>query len=249
MSYFQSGSFTHKGMKREQNQDSLLENKELGVFVVADGMGGHQGGEIASQLAVESIESFFKKNHSGTSSPQAASQKIKDAILNANKTIQTKGDSDAKLKGMGTTASALFMTLDSDKTPLAILGQVGDSRTYYIHDGRIWQLTRDHSLVQERLRAGLITREQLKTEKNKNVLTRAVGYDSDVECDSFWMRPKSGDCFILCSDGLHGLITDQELLQIVKSNSDLNKAASELIDAANKNGGHDNITAVLVKVL
>lgn len=243
-----SGAFTHKGMKRSQNQDSFLQNDALGVFAVADGMGGHQGGEIASMLAVETIEAFFKKNHTQIETADTATKKIKNAVLEANVVIQTKGDSEPTLKGMGTTTSALLISKDAKNNTLVALGQVGDSRTYYIHEGKIWQISRDHSLVNERLRAGLITREQLKTEKNKNVLTRAVGYDRDLECDSFWMLPKPGDCFVICSDGLHGLISDEKMLQIVQSNKDLSKAASELIDAANKNGGHDNITAVIVKV-
>ena len=242
-----SGSLTDRGMKRQQNQDNFLDLPELALYAVADGMGGHLGGETASKIAIEAIEKVFRE-YSSVSTFEAAAKRMSDAIKTANSNIQKEGQKQPALHGMGTTASALnVLTLESN--PFAIIGQVGDSRTYLIHSGKIWQLNRDHSLVQEKLRAGIITRAQLKTARDKNVITRSVGYDVDVDVDVFWLKINPGDTFVLCSDGLHGLIDDQHILNIVTKNSNDHKAAANaLIAAANKNGGDDNVTAVVVRV-
>ncbi|MBI2606990.1 MAG: Stp1/IreP family PP2C-type Ser/Thr phosphatase [Deltaproteobacteria bacterium] len=249
-----SAACTHTGMKRRQNQDCYAELPDLGLFVVADGMGGHRGGETASRIAVDTIEEAFRASSEPCETPEAATLRMREAIKKANAAIQAKGAEQPDLRGMGTTASAIFFPSSKNgKFPdLAVLGQVGDSRGYLIQPGRIWQLTRDHSLVQEKLRAGILTRAQLKTAPNRNVITRSVGYEPDVETDLFWVDAKPGDIFLLCSDGLHGLVDDDAIRALAEEfairANDLDAAAAALVDAANRNGGHDNVTAVLVQV-
>lgn len=242
-----SAAFTHTGMRRLQNQDSFLNRPDLGLFIVADGMGGHRGGEIASGLAIQTIMTHFEKNSAKIDTLESAMQKIDDALVSANAEIQKRGEIEPELKGMGTTASVLYFT-----DQYATLGQVGDSRMYLIQNDKIWQLTKDHSLVQEKLRAGLITRQQIKTDKNRNVITRSVGYEANLSPDLFWFQTKPGDIFVICSDGLHGLVDDPELLTIIKEhaseNDNLDKACKELIHKANEYGGDDNVTAIIVKV-
>lgn len=237
---------SHVGMKRSENQDNFLVAPELQLFVVADGMGGHKGGETASSLAVQSIGEYFRNAVKAGSAidPQT---KVKEAVAAANKAIQAKGQVDTSLAGMGTTTTALHFAQGR-----LFIGQVGDSRGYLIHPQRIWQITRDHSLVQEKLRAGLITRAQLKTDRMKNVITRSVGFEAEVEVDVYSMEVHPGDAFVLCSDGLSGMIDDTQILRIIDENvfgqRSVEKAAQRLIEAANKNGGEDNVTAIVVSI-
>ncbi len=249
-----SAACTHTGMKRQQNQDCFAALPDLGLFVVADGMGGHRGGETASRIAVDTIEAAFRAHSEPCVTPEGATLRMREAIEKANAAIQAKGTEQPDLRGMGTTASAIFFPASKNGklSDLAVLGQVGDSRGYLIQSGRIWQLTRDHSLVQEKLRAGILTRAQLKTAPNRNVITRSVGYEPDIETDLFWVDAKPGDIFLLCSDGLHGLVDDEAIRALAEEFAfrarDLDAAAVALVDAANRNGGHDNVTAVLVQV-
>jgi protein phosphatase len=234
---------TDVGMKRKQNQDNFLMLPEEGLFVVADGMGGHQGGETASLLAVNTIAEFFR-SHKNEKDPR---KRLQNAIVEANQAIQTRGLQDANLQGMGTTTTALHFTADK-----LYIGHVGDSRSYLVQDKSIWQLTRDHSLVQEKLRAGLNTRDQLKTDRMKNVITRSVGFESVVDIDLYEVEPSPGDVYIVCSDGLSGMIEDKDILAVITDcvykRKDLDAAAKQLIEAANRNGGDDNVTALIVKV-
>ena len=183
---FNVGFRTDVGRKRKQNQDSGLAVPEIGFFIVADGMGGHRGGETASALTVETASKIaaeeLKKN---TLTAQAILEK---ALLAANEAVFEKAKADPHLQGMGTTATALLF----HKTTLWI-GHVGDSRCYFYRDGCLWQLTRDHSLVQEKLRAGLISRDQLKTDRMRNVITRSVGYEQKVSADFYEIELKPKD--------------------------------------------------------
>lgn len=237
---------THVGMRRNENQDNFLVAPELNLFVVADGMGGHKGGETASALAIKSINEYFL-NIAPPQTQLPPAKKLTEAIESANNAIQAHGRAEPSLAGMGTTATALYFA-----NGRLYLGQVGDSRAYLIHPQRIWQITRDHSLVQEKLRAGLITRAQLKTDRMKNVITRSVGFEVDVEVDLYNMQTHSGDVFVLCSDGLTGMVEDQQILSIVEDcvfgKNDVQAAAQKLIDAANRNGGDDNVTAIVIRV-
>ncbi|OFZ80496.1 MAG: hypothetical protein A3K03_02700 [Bdellovibrionales bacterium RIFOXYD1_FULL_44_7] len=244
MTQFNVGFATDIGKKRLQNQDSGTALPELGIFIVADGMGGHRGGETASAMAVDIISKTLETNK------QAAKPEkdiLESAVKEASRLIYEKSTKHPELQGMGTTATILFSVGQK-----FVIGQVGDSRCYYIRDGLIWQLTRDHSLVAEKIRAGLITREQARTDKMKNVITRSVGFEVDVNVETFELTPRSGDVYLLCSDGLSGMIDDFEIAKTVTKNlSDENnpkKAADELVTLANNNGGDDNITVIVVQV-
>ncbi len=231
------------GLKRKQNQDTGSVRPDLGLFVVADGMGGHQGGEIASQLCVETLI------HTVETHPEVPDRALLDqAIQNANEAILKRAQEDSKLHGMGTTATALLIRGDT-----ATLLQVGDSRGYFWNEDGIWQLTKDHSLVQEKLRAGLINREQVKSDEMKNVITRSVGYEPGLKADCFTIQVARGDGFLLCSDGVSGPVDDALMFEILeetrKNGLSLGEAAKRLIHTANSKSGDDNATVVLVKVL
>jgi protein phosphatase len=208
-------------------------------------MGGHQGGETASATAVQVISDFVRKKQK--TQDWDPSKLLSQAIEAANGAIFEKALEDPKLQGMGTTTTALLF-----KNQNLTIGHVGDSRCYFLRPNAVWQATRDHSLVQEKLRAGLISRSEVKTDRMKNVITRSVGFEKEVNVEVYGMSIQPGDCFLICSDGLSGLIEDSTLLQIIQKqlfeNGNAQKAVDELIAAANANGGDDNITSILVQV-
>lgn len=232
------------GMKRKQNQDSGTVRPDLGLFVVADGMGGHQGGETASRVCVEQVVSHFEKFGNSSNSERALTE---EALLSANRAIYELSAKDPTLQGMGTTATILRIANQT-----ATIVQVGDSRVYYFNEMGLWQLTRDHSLVQEKLRAGLITREQVRNDEMKNVITRSVGYESNVHADTYQFPIEKNDGFLICSDGLSGPVDDALMFEILEETSTsglcLEDAAKKLVESANSRGGDDNVTVVLVKV-
>jgi serine/threonine protein phosphatase PrpC len=241
--HIESALISDIGRKRKQNQDSAAALPALGFFLVADGMGGHQGGETASQLCVESFCQKIRESPAASSDEEA----LVAGLEEANREILRQSLENRELHGMGTTATALKIT-DSRATLL----QVGDSRGYFWNDAGLWQITRDHSLVQEKLRAGLITREQVKTDFNKNVITRSVGFESPIRGDCFKLDLQPGDGFLLCSDGLTGPLEDPEIWGILQDSRNrgetLSRAAELLVESANGRGGDDNITVILVKV-
>lgn len=232
------------GMKRKQNQDSGTVRPDLGLFIVADGMGGHQGGETASRVCVEEVTRHFEKFQNSAMDERALTE---EALLSANRTIYEISTKDTALQGMGTTATILRIA-----NHLATIVQVGDSRVYYWNKTGLWQLTRDHSLVQEKLRAGLITRDQVRSDEMKNVITRSVGYEANVHADTYQFTIDQGDGFLLCSDGLSGPVDDALIFEILEETTSsglcLEDAAKRLVQAANSRGGDDNVTVVLVKV-
>jgi len=242
---FEVGLATDIGRKRSQNQDNYAAHAELGLFIVSDGMGGHQGGEIASALAVETIVTSVRKSQENKAWDPIKT--LKRAIESANQAVFEKAQSESKLMGMGTTTTALVFSKNK-----VTLGHVGDSRCYYLRSGALWQATRDHSLVQEKLRAGLITRAQLKTDRMKNVITRSVGFEKNVKVEIYQMKVSPGDCFLLCSDGLSGLLEDQQIQEIAQreifEGNNPQKAVIEMIAAANFHGGDDNITTLIIQV-
>lgn len=245
---FNYGFRTDVGRKRQQNQDSGAAFPELGLFVVADGMGGHLGGEIASSMVVEHLPLTLRKSRE--QAEWDAKVAIREAIESANQEVYQRSTQDSRLHGMGTTTTALLF--DPEEQTLAI-GHVGDSRCYYIRPSAIWQLTRDHSLVQEKLRAGLISRAQLKTDRMKNVITRSVGFEERVQVEVYEAAAQPGDIYLICSDGLSGLLDEEEILAVIEKNliqeGDVAKTVENLIASANANGGDDNITAIVVQVL
>ncbi len=234
------------GRKRSQNQDNFAAHPELGLFMVADGMGGHRGGETASRIAVETVSEQIKEAHALKDwNPRSV---LTEVIQSANQAIFDTSAKNVELQGMGTTVIALLIHENGGEKTLNI-GHVGDSRCYYFSDGQIWQLTRDHSLVQEKLRAGLITRSDLKTDRMKNVITRSVGFEPAVNVELYEKKLESGDTFLICSDGLSGLVEDPQLLAIVSQHpGEPQEAVNALIAKANENGGDDNITVILVQV-
>ncbi len=244
------------GRRRAKNQDSAGSFPDLGLFVVADGMGGHRGGEVASQLAVQTICERYKTGRTSFTPAQ-----IKDLVFmsasKANEAILLRSKQEKELEGMGTTT-----TLITFYEKRALIGHIGDSRCYLLRADGIWQLTRDHSLVYEKLRAGLITREQMKTDKMKNVITRSVGFEFNFQVEFFEYEPKPGDLFLICSDGLTGQLEDIEIFQMankilfqtpnvdeITRKSLLSQLVETLIQNANDRGGDDNITVLLVQYL
>lgn len=252
------------GRRRAQNQDSGGSFPDDALFVVADGMGGHRGGEVASQLAVKSIHDAFREEMKDGAKPGEA---LSIGASAANRKIMERAQKDPDLEGMGTTATSLFFETREGNLPKAWIGHVGDSRCYLVRRDGIWQLTRDHSLVQEKLRAGMITRDQLKTDRMKNVITRSVGFDLQFGIDLYEYAPETGDLFLLCSDGLSGPLEDPEIHDIVKRfyyeplanagktekdeipqiDALLKSTVDALIAHANDRGGEDNITALIAR--
>lgn len=247
---FLVGSKTDIGQKRSQNQDNFLSLPDLGLFAVADGMGGHKGGEIASLMAVEMMSESIKNTQS--SSQWKPIPAIIDAICDANEAIFERSLREITLRGMGTTTTALLFKGDQ-----LTIGHVGDSRCYYFDLGNtdsspcIWQLTRDHSLVQEKVRAGVMTRAEAENHQMKNVITRSVGFEENLNVEIYEKKIFPGDTFLICSDGLSGLVNDLQLLKLVQKylvdERNIEKTTEKLIEEANRNGGDDNITAVLIQ--
>ena len=241
---FDCALVTDIGMKRKQNQDSGLIRPDLGLFMVADGMGGHQGGETASRVCVEKVAEYLENFLEGNDPVQVAEQ----ALQSANRAIFEISEKEPTLRGMGTTATILHISGD-----LVSIIQVGDSRAYYWNANGLWQLTCDHSLVQEKLRAGLITRAQTKSDDMKNVITRSVGYEASVKADIFRFPVQKGDGFLICSDGLSGPVDDALIFEILEesraSGLSLEDTAHKFVKSANERGGDDNVTVVLVKLI
>lgn len=247
-------SFGHSdvGRRREKNEDSFLVNDERRLYLVADGMGGHLGGEFASKLAVSTIDEVVKsiEDDPEMTLPEGESLKPGDfsnclrfAIREASRRIFEKANEDSKLHGMGTTTVALLF-----RNNKAYIANVGDSRVYRIRGKKINQITKDHSLVGEQIRAGLLSADDSRVNRLKNIITRSVGFQEDVDSDVDIRPVKMGDRFLLCSDGLSNLVQDGEIRDVVLNN-ELEPAVLRLIDIANERGGDDNITAVIAEVV
>ena len=236
---------TDIGKKRKNNQDSVGFDINKKIFVVADGIGGHKGGEVASSISVEAITSF----EFGSKDESVDISNLKNSIYDANTRVYKTSIKDKNLKGMGTTITAIKFNEEIKK---AFIAQVGDSRCYFLRKNSIWQLTQDHSFVEEKIRAGIITRDQVKDDDMKNIITRSVGAMPTVDVDTFSIASNVGDVFLLCSDGLYGLVSNEKTLEIVDqdvfSENNLKKAAQNLINEANSCGGNDNISVILIKV-
>jgi PPM family protein phosphatase len=232
------GSATDVGMVRSNNQDQVLVSSPL--FAVADGMGGHAAGEVASLTAIEALPAAFNKD--------STVQGLLAAVKYANRAVWDKAQRDPSLRGMGTTLVALALVREDDEEQLAIV-HVGDSRVYLLRQGELEQLTTDHRLVQELIDDGQLTEAEANMHPQRHVLTRALGVDPDVPVDSIQVLPYKGDRFMLCSDGLSGEVTDAEMASILRRIADPQEAAKELVRAAMTNGGNDNITVVVVDVV
>ncbi len=234
---------TDVGRIRAGNEDSLYADAtpSRGLFIVADGMGGHAAGEVASAMAVQIIARELDGLPARASN---AAERMEQALREANRAIFERTARESDKQGMGTTASVLVLAGDS-----YLIGQVGDSRVYRLRDGELEQLTRDHSYVQEQVDAGLLTPEQAKYHPYSNVITRCVGANAAVDPDVFAGEVRAGDVFLLASDGLTGMVDDRRLQQLLGSRAAPARVVDALIAEANGRGGLDNITAVLVHVV
>jgi PPM family protein phosphatase len=223
------GASTHVGRVRKGNEDSYMADKPL--FAVADGMGGHQGGEVASKLALDTL----REATDGVALAQA--------VQDANKAVFERAGRDPALAGMGTTLTAFLVEGDTLR-----LAHVGDSRAYLMRDGELQRITTDHTVVEGLVEKGELTPQEASIHPQRSILTRAIGVDGEVQVDQGSIQPHPGDRLLLCSDGLTGMIEEADIQRILEEHEDPQAAADALVDAANEAGGQDNITAVIIDV-
>jgi serine/threonine protein phosphatase PrpC len=247
-----ASGMTHVGLQRDHNEDSFAVLSEYDLYIVADGMGGHRAGDVASRLATDAVAEFFKTTaqedvtwpfHFDTSLSEEENRLLA-GIRVANRQIFERSVRSRECAGMGTTiVGALF---SKHKNRLYV-GHVGDSRAYRVRGGSIQQLTRDHSLLNDYLLAMPELTEEQRAELPRNVITRALGMQDHVVVDLMSDDPQVGDVYLLCSDGLSGMISDEQILNVVSSSEDSSEICRRLITKANENGGEDNITALIIR--
>ncbi len=242
---------TDVGMKRAHNEDNFDVIDEYNLYVVADGMGGHASGEVASQMAIDTLREFFRATHAD---PEATwpykmdksrgyeENRLMTSIKLANLRIYEAAQRDPKLRGMGTTICGILVVDEG-----VLIAHVGDSRVYRIREGKLEQLTEDHSLLNDYIKMKRLTEEEIANFPHKNVIVRALGMKDTVKVDTRFEVPAVNDTYLLCSDGLCGPVTDDEMQQILRDNADLKAGCAQLIARANEHGGPDNITCVLVR--
>lgn len=233
------------GMVRSDNQDSLFVHEftdSCGLFIVADGMGGHRGGKMASSLAIEEISRTVIDEFKESMTELEIKDLLRRSIRSANKKIYKASLENEELNGMGTTV-VVSVILNN----ILYTANVGDSRQYIYSDDKFYQVTSDHSLVADLVSRGIISSEEARSHPQKNVITRAVGSEDDVIIDCFVNELKNTDCILMCSDGLNTMLTDEEITSAFANNSD--EIASSLIEMANKKGGRDNITVITIKII
>jgi protein phosphatase len=228
-----TGAATDVGRVREGNEDAYLVDDAMGLVAVADGMGGHRAGEVASATALEALRAAI-----------TSGRPLRESIEDANDAVFTKSRTDQDLHGMGTTLTA--GTLVAGGTLL--VGHVGDSRAYLLRDGEMRQITEDHSLVEELVREGRLTADEAAVHPQRSIITRALGLDLAVEVDVYPVELAPGDRLLLCSDGLTGMVQPDDIAATLRRESDPSRAAAQLVDLANHAGGEDNITVVVVAV-
>ena len=245
---------THPGKKREHNEDAFLINKELGLFAVADGMGGHMAGDRASRMAVELLEHEIELSDleeptaamgpkGGNPGESAMGRTLREAARRTSRAIYDMGRNDPALYGMGTTLTALLF-----REGHVHVAHVGDSRCYLFRDNEVRRLTEDHSWTEEQVRAGVMTPAEANNSSLKHVITRSVGFESDVDVDVQSIQATGGDCFLVCSDGLYNYV-DGEQLKGYLVDGNYAEAPRRLIDTANDCGGEDNITVLIVQLV
>jgi PPM family protein phosphatase len=243
---------THVGMKRNHNEDSLHLPVDERLAIVADGMGGHASGEVASKMAVDTIVEYFRDTAEEQPltwpfkvdrAARADVTRLVTSVKLANLKIFEAAARDPQCKGMGTTVvTTLFL---DDKV---IVGHVGDSRVYRVRDRLIEQLTEDHSLINDYIKMKRMTQEEAASWPHKNVIVRALGMKETVQVDVYCETPRLGDVYLLCSDGLSGMVSDPGMADIVDAEHDLDRTAERLVEEANGNGGIDNITVILARI-
>ncbi len=243
---------TNVGRKRNHNEDNFAIMLDFGLFLVADGMGGHASGEVASKMAVDAMQEFFSQTQDDPErtwpykmdrSKGYEENRLITGIKLANLRIYETAQREAKKRGMGTTFVGIFTANDG-----VYVAHVGDSRVYRYRDGKLEALTEDHSLLNDYIKMKRLTPEEIANFPHKNVIVRALGMKDTVKVDTRFEIPQLNDVYLLCSDGLCGPVKDEQIAAIVgEHNTDIKLATSKLIEAANENGGPDNVTAVLVK--
>jgi len=240
-----SGAVSDIGKAREKNQDAYYASKDLSLplYMVADGMGGHNAGEIASSMAMRIIEKKFLENKDLLTSKEIIFDIIKRSIEEANTKIYLKSLENEDCKGMGTTITLAYIFKNE-----IFIGHVGDSRAYLIKKDNIIQITEDHSFVNELIKIGSITKEEAKNHPKKNMITRAVGSSSIIEMDLIARNYEEDDILLLCSDGLSNMLKEFEISQVFSKEKDIQKACETLAYMANQKGGLDNITVVAIKL-
>lgn len=239
------------GMHRDHNEDAVASDLSIGLMVLADGMGGYRAGEVASEIAVLTLAAELtqelgqqKELPKHGRGPIAESRMLMHAVEKANAAIYQISQEQPQCAGMGTT---LVVSLFTDNK--FVVGHIGDSRAYRLREGKLKQLTQDHSLLQEQINSGLITQEQAKASSNKNLVTRALGIDPEVELELKEYDVKVGDLYLLCSDGLNDMVEDEVIQQIlIDAHGNIELAANLLIKAANDHGGKDNVSVVIALV-
>ena len=246
-------SATHTGMVRSHNEDAISSDGEVGLAVLADGMGGYNAGEVASGIAVALITSEMRQAIAKTSlhsldqadGDLQAIRLLKGIVAKANTSIYQSASSQPQYAGMGTT---LVVALFRDNR--LSVAHIGDSRLYRLRDEKLEQITRDHSLLQEQIDSGMITREAARRSQNKNLVTRALGIEPEVEAEIHTYDVRPGDLYLLCSDGLNDMVEDEDIeLTLNAMGSNLPLAANQLVQMANDNGGRDNVSVILIKIL
>jgi protein phosphatase len=250
---FEVAGKTDVGCVRKNNEDSLGWDQRLGIYVVCDGMGGALAGEVASRMGVDLVLNYFREGRRSGSYPDYGeipiagstnARALASAISAANAAIHENGQSNQAQHGMGSTIVAVLLIGNE-----LVIGHVGDSRVYLLREGELRQLTQDHSLVMEQVRRGLITREQAAESEMQNIIIRALGSEQSVQPDIEELNLMSGDTVMLATDGLTKLVRDEEIRNIVQSSDSVSAACDRLIDAAKANGGDDNITCLLLRVV
>jgi serine/threonine protein phosphatase PrpC len=231
---------TDIGRVRARNEDSVAVDAGSGLLVVADGMGGHNAGDVASRMAIEGVLDAMRTAVGAADDDQ---QRLLAALRHANDTIYAAAGEDYERSGMGTTVVAVWL-----RPTRLVVAHVGDSRLYRLRDGVIEALTRDHSEVQDLVDRGILTPAQARASTRRNLLSRALGTDPDVVIDSAAHTPAAGDVYLLCSDGLTNMVEDEEIVAIIRGSASLGAAAESLVAQANERGGRDNISVALARL-
>jgi serine/threonine protein phosphatase PrpC len=239
------GVKTDVGMMRENNQDSyyVSPSGNYPLFIIADGMGGHKAGEIASEMAIKIISYNFTDSLAKSSiEDETIKNKIEKSIYEANSKIHKKSMEDERFSGMGTTVTLAYIVDDK-----IFIGHVGDSRAYLLRNGILSQITEDHSLVEELIRNGSISREEAKHHPQRNIITRAVGTSNEIKTDVIVEHKCENDILLLCTDGLTNMVDDDQIKDSLTMNEDIQQACEELVKISNDKGGFDNITVLAIK--
>jgi serine/threonine protein phosphatase PrpC len=239
-----SYALTDRGRRRRRNEDAALDLPESRIYAVADGMGGHSAGDVASRLATEALADCFPQAPSPRIRAAALTRRLLTAFDKANSAILEHAAAEPACLGMGTTLTALSPLVSE---PLCVIAHVGDSRAYRLRAGALRQLTHDHTWVQQQVEAGMLTAVEARHHRLSSVLYRVLGTTAVGPADSFVTDAEPGDLFLLCSDGLTGMLDDETVTRLLLRDMPLDAVARSLVDAANEVGGHDNITVLLLR--